>query len=98
MVKTSPSNARGADWIPGHDIKIPHASQPEIQNIKQKQYSINNNKFNKDFKDGPHQKKLSNSHNGHHHTVFRVCSVESWTLVITRLPRMEHCPHLLHHR
>ena len=76
MVKTSPSNAGGAGSIPGHDIKIPHVSQPKIQNIKQKQYC---NKFNKDFKDGPHQKKLSNSHNGHHHTVFRVCSVEHWT-------------------
>ena len=32
----------------------PHASQPENQNTKQKQYS---NKFNKDFKSGPHLKK-----------------------------------------
>ena len=53
MVKTSPSNAGGAGSIPGHDIKIPHVSQPKIQNINQKQYC---NKFNKDFKDGPHQK------------------------------------------
>ena len=39
--------------IPGHGAKIPHASQPKNQNIRQKQYS---NKFNKDFKNGPHQK------------------------------------------
>ena len=32
--------------------KIPHISQPENQNIKQKQYC---NKFSKDFKNGPHQ-------------------------------------------
>ena len=55
MVKTSPSNARGADSIPGWGVKIPHASGPKNQNIKQKQ---NCNKFNKDFKkNGPHQKK-----------------------------------------
>ena len=54
MVKTSPSNAGGAGLIPGWGAKIPHASQPENQNIKQKQYC---NKFNKDFKNGPHQKK-----------------------------------------
>ena len=39
--------------IPGQRAKIPHASQPENQDIKQKQYC---NKFNKDFKNGPHQK------------------------------------------
>ena len=52
MVKTSPSNAEGAGSIPGQEAKIPHASQPKNQNIKQKQYC---NKFNKDFKNGPHQ-------------------------------------------
>ena len=40
--------------IPGQGAKIPHASQPKNQNIKQKQYC---NKFNKDLKNGPHQKK-----------------------------------------
>ena len=68
MVKTSPSNAGVADTIPGRGARIPHASQPKKkkkrrrrkkgeknQNIKQKQYC---NKFNKDFKDGPHQKNL----------------------------------------
>ena len=42
-----PSNAGGAGSIPGRGAKIPHASQPKNQNIKQKQYC---NKFNKDFK------------------------------------------------
>ena len=41
--------------IPGQGAKIPHASGPKNQNIKQKQYC---NKFNKDFKNGPHQKVL----------------------------------------
>ena len=55
MVKMSPSNAGGVDSIPGRAAKIPHASQPKNQNIKQKQHC---NKFNKDFKNGPHQKNL----------------------------------------
>ena len=46
-----------AGLIPGEGIKIPHASQPENQNIKQKQYC---NKFNKDFKNGPHHLKKKN--------------------------------------
>ena len=54
MVKNLPSNAGGAGSIPGQGAKIPHASRPKNQNIKQKQYC---NKFNKDFKNGPHQKK-----------------------------------------
>ena len=55
MVKTSPSNAGGGSWIPGWGAKIPHASQPKNQNIKQKQYC---NKFSKDLKNRPHQKIL----------------------------------------
>ena len=55
VVKTLPSNAGGAGSIPGQGAKIPHASWPKNQNIKQKQYC---NKFNKDFKNGPHQKNL----------------------------------------
>ena len=51
MVETSPSNAGGAGSIPGWRAKIPHASQPKNQDIKQKQYC---NKFDNDFK-----KKLS---------------------------------------
>ena len=54
MVKTSPSNAGGVGSIPGWGAKIPHASRPKNQNIKQKQYC---SKFNKYFKNGPHQKK-----------------------------------------
>ena len=56
VVKTSPSKAGGAGSIPGGGAKIPHASWPKQGNIKkQKQYC---NKFNKDFKNGPHQKNL----------------------------------------
>ena len=47
MVKISPSNAGGASSIPVRGAKIPHASWPKNQNIKQEQYC---NKFNKDFK------------------------------------------------
>ena len=61
MVKTPPSNAGGltsnVSWIPGQGAKIPHALGPKNQNIKQKQYC---NKFNKNFKNGPHQKKIFN--------------------------------------
>ena len=35
VVKTPPSNAKGAGSIPGWWIKIPHALQPKKQNIKQ---------------------------------------------------------------
>ena len=52
MVNTSPSNTGGVSSIPGQGAKIPHASWPKNQNIKQKQYC---NKFNKEFKNGPHQ-------------------------------------------
>ena len=51
VVKTLSSNAGGAGSNPGRGAKIPHASGPKNQNIKQKQYC---NKFNKDFKNGPH--------------------------------------------
>ena len=51
---TSPSSAGSVDSIPGRGAKIPHASWPKNQNIKQKQYC---NKFSKDFKNSPHEKK-----------------------------------------
>ena len=35
VVKTLPSNAGGASSIPGQGAKIPHASGPKNQNIKQ---------------------------------------------------------------
>ena len=54
VVKTLPSNAGGEGSIPGRGAKIPRASQPKNQNLKQKQYC---NKFNKDFKNGPYKKK-----------------------------------------
>ena len=54
VVKTSPSSVGGMSSIPGWEAKIPHALRPENQTIMQKQYC---NKFNQDFKNGPHQKK-----------------------------------------
>ena len=55
VVRTSPSSVCGdADLTPGWGARIPHASEPKKQNIKQKQYC---NKFNKDFKNGLHQRK-----------------------------------------
>ena len=54
VVETLPSSAGGVGWIPGRGSRIPHALWPKNQNIKQKQYC---NKFNKDFKNGPRQKK-----------------------------------------
>ena len=51
VVKTLSSNAGGAGSIPGRGAKIPHASWPKNQNIKQKQYC---NKFNEEFKNGTH--------------------------------------------
>ena len=55
MVKTLPSNAGSVGSIPGLGAKIPRASWPKTQNIKQKQYC---NKFDKDFKSDLHQKIL----------------------------------------
>ena len=54
VVKTLPSNAGDMDLIPGRGAKIPHASGPKNQNIKQNQYC---NKFNKAFKKMVHIKK-----------------------------------------
>ena len=54
MVTILPSNAGSAGSIPVRGDKIPCASQPKTQNIKQKQYC---NKLNKDFKNGPQLKK-----------------------------------------
>ena len=54
VVKTSPCNARGVGSIPGRELR-PHTPQgqaKEQKNIKLKQYC---NKFNKDFKNGPHK-------------------------------------------
>ena len=54
VVRTLPSNAGGVGSIPGWGANIPHVSWPKNYNMKQKQYC---NKFNKDFKSGPHGKK-----------------------------------------
>ena len=51
MVKTSPSSAKSTGSIPGQEAKIPHASRPKTQNIKQKQYC---NNFNEVFRNGSH--------------------------------------------
>ena len=53
MVKTLPSNAGVQVQSLVREL-IPHALWSKDQNIKQKQYW---NKFNKDFKSGPYQKK-----------------------------------------
>ena len=52
MVKTLPSNAGSAGSGPGQGAKIPTCLK--AKKPKQKQYC---NKFNKDFKNGPHQEK-----------------------------------------
>ena len=54
VFKAWPSNAEGAGSISAWETKVPHASRPKNQNIKQKQSC---NKFSKDFKNGPCQKK-----------------------------------------
>ena len=54
VVKTSPSNAGSVGSIPDRGVEIPHALRLNCQNIKQKPY---HNKYNKDFKNGPHEKK-----------------------------------------
>ena len=38
VVKTLPSKAKGTGWIPGQRARIPHASGPKNQKIKQKQW------------------------------------------------------------
>ena len=48
VLKTLPSNAGVVGSIPGWGAKIPHASQPKNQNIKQKKPCCN--KFSKDLK------------------------------------------------
>ena len=51
VVKTLPSNAGGVSLTPGLD---PCASREK----KKQRTETNCNKFNKDFKNGPHQKTL----------------------------------------
>ena len=58
MVKTSPSNAGGAGFIPGRVARIPQTFWPkpekQKESIKSKEYC---NKFNKEFENGPHPKQ-----------------------------------------
>ena len=54
VVNTLPSSARGAGSIPGQGAKVPHASWPKNQNIRQKLYC---NKFKEDIKNGSHQQQ-----------------------------------------
>ena len=49
MVKILPSSTGDAGSIPGRRLKYHTPSRPK--DVKQKQYC---NKFNKDFKNGPH--------------------------------------------
>ena len=67
VIAISLSRARGVISISGLGARIPPASQPEDWNIKQKQHC---NKFNKNFKNCPHQKNLRKEcnhliHNSH---------------------------------
>ena len=61
VIKNPPSSARSASLIPSEGTKIPHASRPKNQNIKQKQYC---NKFNKDFKTDLYKQNLKKKMNG----------------------------------
>ena len=53
VVRTSSSNIGVAGSVAGQGPKIPHASGPKKQNVKQEQLC---NKFSKDFKNEPYQK------------------------------------------
>ena len=55
--KTLPCNAGGAVLIPGWGSWDPSGLAAKSQSMKRKQYG---NTFNKDFKNGPHQKKKKN--------------------------------------
>ena len=56
VVKTSPSNAGGAGSIPGWGAKIPCL----VANSQNRSNKLNCNKFNKDLKNGAHQKQNRN--------------------------------------
>ena len=64
---------RGFSLIPGWGVKILHALPSKNQNIKQKQCC---NKFNKDFKNGPCQKKKKRNRGGD-----SVCISLTWLTV-----------------
>ena len=54
MVKSLPFNVGSVGWISSLGAKIPHTSRPKKTKQKQKRYC---NTLNKDFKNGPHQKR-----------------------------------------
>ena len=62
VAKISPSKAGSVGWISGQGTKSPHASGPKKKNQTASNRSnavanvIKTLKFNKDFKNGPHQK------------------------------------------
>ena len=57
VVKTSHSNPGDVGSIPGQETKVPHASGPKNQNIKQKQRC---NKYNEDLQKWSTSKYLKN--------------------------------------
>ena len=84
--KIYPSNTGGAEGIgliPGQRAKIRHTSRSKNQNTKQQQYC---NKLNKDFKNGPRQKKNNNK-------VLK--KIKETHLAAVERP-LSTCSHLLH--
>ena len=77
MGETSPSSTGGASSIPGPGAKSPRASRPKKQNGKQKQHC---NKFNKDFKNGPHQKKKKKIKKKYNHMLLKKANSETKTI------------------
>ena len=87
MVKTSPSSS---GEVPVQSLvrelkshlpqdQKPKHKRPKNQNVKQEQYC---NKFNKDFKNGPHKKKNLKKNKGKWHTCSlkkqQTCNTETW--------------------
>jgi len=65
VAKISPSKAGSVGWISGQGTKSPHASGPKkTQTASNRSNAVTNViktlKFNKDFKNSPHQKKTKN--------------------------------------
>ena len=62
VIATSPSNAGSAHLVSSQGAKIPHASLPKKKEKKRNQNTNQNqycDKFNKNFKNGPQEKKKS---------------------------------------
>ena len=82
MMTTSSSSARRMGLIPGRGAKLPHASRPKNQNIKQKQHC---NKFNKELKNGPHQKTLKKNQRSFVHVC---CTSSKNDLSMSQVPSL----------